>query len=93
MASRARMKNEGKYPKLSNGRMGSRRLPPPSIDGRRAGPDCYSLIRRGPRALYRDGQNSLVGKARERPDLVRHLRHFKREGLKATYEKLSKAPR
>ncbi|HJQ24083.1 MAG TPA: bi-domain-containing oxidoreductase [Blastocatellia bacterium] len=66
-------------------------LPPPAL---RAGGvlvrTAYSLISAGTeRTTVETAQSSLVGKAKERPDLVRQvLDTFKREGLRSTYEKV-----
>jgi predicted dehydrogenase/threonine dehydrogenase-like Zn-dependent dehydrogenase len=51
---------------------------------------AYSLISAGTeRTTVETAQSSLVGKAKERPDLVRQvLDTFKREGLRSTYEKV-----
>ena len=66
-------------------------LPPPAL---RAGgvlvrASC-SLISPGTeRTIVETAQSSLIGKARERPDLVRQVMDsFKREGLRSTYEKV-----
>jgi predicted dehydrogenase/threonine dehydrogenase-like Zn-dependent dehydrogenase len=52
---------------------------------------AYSLISAGTeRMVVETAQSSLVGKARSRPDLVRQvLDTLKREGLRATYEKVT----
>ncbi len=66
-------------------------LPPPSLrPGGVLVQTAYSLISAGTeRTIVETAQNSLVGKARERPDLVRQVfETFKREGLRATYEKV-----
>ena len=66
-------------------------MPPPSLrPGGVLVQTAYSLISAGTeRTIVETAQNSLVGKARERPDLVRQVFDtFKREGLKATYEKV-----
>ncbi|MEK6303253.1 MAG: bi-domain-containing oxidoreductase [Acidobacteriota bacterium] len=66
-------------------------LPPPAL---RAGGvlvrTAWSLISPGTeRAIVETAQSSLIGKARERPDLVRQVVDtFKREGLRSTYEKV-----
>jgi polar amino acid transport system substrate-binding protein len=66
-------------------------LPPPAL---RAGgvlvETRYSLISAGTeRSIVETAQSSLIGKARTRPDLVRQLLDtLKREGLRATYEKV-----
>jgi predicted dehydrogenase/threonine dehydrogenase-like Zn-dependent dehydrogenase len=66
-------------------------LPPPAL---RAGGvlvrTAWSLISPGTeRTIVETAQSSLIGKARERPDLVRQVVHsFKREGLRSTYEKV-----
>ncbi len=66
-------------------------LPPPAL---RAGgvlvQTAWSLISSGTeRTIVETAQSSLIGKARERPDLVRQVVDtFKREGLRSTYEKV-----
>lgn len=66
-------------------------LPPPAL---RAGGvlvrTAWSLISPGTeRTIVETAQSSLIGKARERPDLVRQVVDiFKREGLRSTYEKV-----
>jgi predicted dehydrogenase/threonine dehydrogenase-like Zn-dependent dehydrogenase len=66
-------------------------LPPPAL---RAGGvlvrTACSLISPGTeRTIVETAQSSLIGKARERPDLVRQVVDtFKREGLRSTYEKV-----
>jgi predicted dehydrogenase/threonine dehydrogenase-like Zn-dependent dehydrogenase len=66
-------------------------LPPPAL---RAGGvlvrTAWSLISSGTeRTTVETAQSSLLGKARERPDLVRQVVDtFKREGLRSTYEKV-----
>src|SRR6185295_1445681 len=66
-------------------------LPPPAL---RAGGvlvrTAWSLISPGTeRTIVETAQSSLIGKARERPDLVRQVMDtFKREGLRSTYEKV-----
>src|SRR5689334_6184854 len=66
-------------------------LPPPAL---RAGGvlvrTAYSLISAGTeRTAVETAQSSLVGKAKDRPDLVRQvIDTFKREGLRSTYEKV-----
>ncbi|HSO75181.1 MAG TPA: bi-domain-containing oxidoreductase, partial [Blastocatellia bacterium] len=66
-------------------------LPPPAL---RAGGvlvrTAWSLISSGTeRTIVETAQSSLIGKARERPDLVRQMVDtFKREGLRSTYEKV-----
>jgi predicted dehydrogenase len=66
-------------------------LPPPAL---RAGGvlvrTAWSLISAGTeRTSVETAQSSLLGKARERPDLVRQVVDtFKREGLRSTYEKV-----
>jgi len=66
-------------------------LPPPAL---RAGGvlvrTAYSLISAGTeRSTVATGQSSIVGKARQRPDLVRQvLDNLRREGFRATYEKV-----
>lgn len=51
---------------------------------------AWSLISPGTeRTIVETAQSSLIGKARERPDLVRQVMDtFKREGLRSTYEKV-----
>jgi predicted dehydrogenase/threonine dehydrogenase-like Zn-dependent dehydrogenase len=67
-------------------------LPPPAL---RAGGvlvrTAYSLISAGTeRTAVETAQSSLVGKAKDRPDLVRQVFDtFKREGLRSTYEKVT----
>ncbi|MFL6214706.1 MAG: bi-domain-containing oxidoreductase [Blastocatellia bacterium] len=67
-------------------------LPPPAL---RAGGvlvrSAYSLISAGTeRTAVETAQSSLVGKAKDRPDLVRQvIDTFKREGLRSTYEKVT----
>jgi predicted dehydrogenase/threonine dehydrogenase-like Zn-dependent dehydrogenase len=66
-------------------------LPPPALkNGGLLVQTAYSLISAGTeRSIVETAQSSLVGKARSRPDLVRQvLDTFKREGLRATYEKV-----
>ena len=73
------------------GELAVEELPPPSLrPGGVLVQTAYSLISAGTeRTIVETAQNSLVGKARERPDLVRQVFDtFKREGLKATYEKV-----
>lgn len=63
----------------------------PSIShGRVLVSNRFSLISAGTeRSTVKTGQASLVGKAKERPDLVRQvLQNVRREGLLATYEKV-----
>lgn len=52
---------------------------------------AYSLISAGTeRTAVQTAQSSLIGKARNRPDLVRQVYDtFKREGFRATYEKVT----
>lgn len=66
-------------------------LPPPAL--RQNGvlvQTAYSLISAGTeRSIVETAQSSLIGKARSRPDLVRQvLDTLRREGLRATYEKV-----
>ncbi|HWN99188.1 MAG TPA: bi-domain-containing oxidoreductase [Blastocatellia bacterium] len=66
-------------------------LPPPAL--RQGGVlvrTAWSLISAGTeRTIVETAQSSLIGKARERPDLVRQVVDtFKREGLRSTYEKV-----
>ncbi|HJQ67976.1 MAG TPA: bi-domain-containing oxidoreductase [Blastocatellia bacterium] len=73
------------------GELAVEELPPPSLrPGGVLVQTAFSLISAGTeRTIVETAQNSLVGKARERPDLVRQVFDtFKREGLKATYEKV-----
>src|SRR5205085_9192427 len=66
-------------------------LPPPALrPGGVLVRTAYSLISAGTeRTTVETAQSSLVGKAKERPDLVRQvLDTFKREGLRSTYEKV-----
>ncbi|HLG13558.1 MAG TPA: bi-domain-containing oxidoreductase [Blastocatellia bacterium] len=66
-------------------------LPPPSLRPRGVlVRTAYSLISPGTeRTIVETAQSSLIGKARERPDLVRQvIDTFKREGLRSTYEKV-----
>jgi predicted dehydrogenase/threonine dehydrogenase-like Zn-dependent dehydrogenase len=73
------------------GELAVEELPPPSLrPGGVLVQTAYSLISAGTeRSIVETAQNSLVGKARERPDLVRQVfETFKREGLRATYEKV-----
>ena len=66
-------------------------LPPPSLrPGGVLVQTAYSLISAGTeRTIVETAQSSIVGKARERPDLVRQVFDtFRREGLRATYEKV-----
>ena len=73
------------------GELAVEELPPPSLrPGGVLVQTAYSLISAGTeRTIVETAQNSLVGKARERPDLVRQVfETFKREGLRATYEKV-----
>src|SRR5919205_1616208 len=66
-------------------------LPPPALrPGGVLVRTAYSLISAGTeRTAVETAQSSLVGKAKERPDLVRQVFDtFKREGLRSTYEKV-----
>ncbi len=66
-------------------------LPPPALrPGGVLVRTAYTLISAGTeRATVETAQSSLIGKARERPDLVRQvIDTFKREGLRSTYEKV-----
>src|SRR3982751_1507361 len=66
-------------------------LPPPALrPGGVLVRTAYSLISAGTeRTTVETAQSSLVGKAKERPDLVRQVFDtFKREGLRSTYEKV-----
>ncbi len=66
-------------------------LPPPALkDNGVLVQTAYSLISAGTeRSIVETAQSSLVGKARSRPDLVRQvLDTLKREGFRATYEKV-----
>ncbi|HXG64051.1 MAG TPA: bi-domain-containing oxidoreductase [Blastocatellia bacterium] len=66
-------------------------LPPPALKpGGVLVRTAFSLISAGTeRAIVETAQSSLVGKARERPDLVRQvIDTFRREGLRSTYEKV-----
>jgi polar amino acid transport system substrate-binding protein len=66
-------------------------LPPPALrPGGVLVRTAYSLISAGTeRTIVETAQNSLLGKARSRPDLVRQVfETFKREGLRSTYEKV-----
>jgi predicted dehydrogenase/threonine dehydrogenase-like Zn-dependent dehydrogenase len=66
-------------------------LPPPALrPGGVLVLTAYSLISAGTeRTIVETAQNSLIGKARSRPDLVRQVFDtFKREGLRSTYEKV-----
>jgi len=66
-------------------------LPPPALhDGGVLVRTAFSLISAGTeRTIVETAQSSLVGKARSRPDLVRQVFDmFRREGLRATYEKV-----
>jgi predicted dehydrogenase/threonine dehydrogenase-like Zn-dependent dehydrogenase len=66
-------------------------LPPPALrPGGVVVRTAFSLISAGTeRSTVETAQSSLVGKARERPDLVKQvLDTFKREGLRSTYEKV-----
>jgi len=67
-------------------------LPPPALrSGGVLVRTAYSLISAGTeRTAVETAQNSLVGKAKDRPDLVRQvIDTFKREGLRSTYEKVA----
>src|SRR5262249_21206535 len=67
-------------------------LPPPVLrPGGVLGRTAYSLISAGTeRTIIDTAQSSLIGKAKERPDLVRQvIDNFKREGFRATYEKVT----
>lgn len=67
-------------------------LPPPVLrPGGVLVRTAYSLISAGTeRTAVETAQSSLVGKAKERPDLVRQvIDTFKREGLRSTYEKVT----
>jgi predicted dehydrogenase/threonine dehydrogenase-like Zn-dependent dehydrogenase len=67
-------------------------LPPPALrPGGVLVRTAYSLISAGTeRTAVETAQSSLVGKAKERPDLVRQvIDTFKREGLRSTYEKVA----
>src|SRR6185436_13056950 len=66
-------------------------LPPPLLKpGGVLVHTAYSLISAGTeRTIVETAQNSLIGKARGRPDLVRQMFDtLKREGLRSTYEKV-----
>ncbi|HXG92988.1 MAG TPA: bi-domain-containing oxidoreductase [Blastocatellia bacterium] len=66
-------------------------LPPPALrPGGVLVRTAYSLISAGTeRTIVETAQSSLIGKARERPDLVRQVFDtFKREGLRSTYQKV-----
>lgn len=66
-------------------------LPPPALrPGGVIVRTAFSLISAGTeRSTVETAQSSLVGKARERPDLVKQvLDTFRREGLRSTYEKV-----
>jgi predicted dehydrogenase/threonine dehydrogenase-like Zn-dependent dehydrogenase len=66
-------------------------LPPPALrPGGVLVRTAWSLISPGTeRTIIETAQSSLIGKARERPDLVRQVVDtFKREGLRSTYEKV-----
>ena len=66
-------------------------LPPPALrSGGVLVRTAYTLISAGTeRTTVETAQSSLIGKARERPDLVRQvIDTFKREGLRSTYEKV-----
>lgn len=67
-------------------------LPPPALKaGGLLVRTTHSLISAGTeRMVVETAQSSLLGKARSRPDLVRQVFDtFKREGLRATYEKVT----
>ena len=67
-------------------------LPPPALrPGGVLVRTAYSLISAGTeRTTVETAQSSLVGKAKDRPDLVRQvIDTFKREGLRSTYEKVT----
>src|SRR2546423_5259764 len=73
------------------GELAVEELPPPALKtGGLLVETAYSLISAGTeRSIVETAQSSLVGKARSRPDLVRQVVDtFKREGLRATYEKV-----
>ena len=66
-------------------------LPPPTLrPGGVLVKTAYSLISAGTeRTIVETAQNSLIGKARSRPDLVRQVvDSVRREGLRSTYEKV-----
>jgi predicted dehydrogenase/threonine dehydrogenase-like Zn-dependent dehydrogenase len=66
-------------------------LPPPALKpGGVLVRTAWSLISAGTeRIIVETAQSSLIGKARERPDLVRQIIDtLKREGIKSTYEKV-----
>src|SRR5262245_3290404 len=66
-------------------------LPPPALKpGGVLVRTAWSLISAGTeRTVVETAQSSLIGKARERPDLVRQvIDTLKREGIKSTYEKV-----
>jgi predicted dehydrogenase/threonine dehydrogenase-like Zn-dependent dehydrogenase len=66
-------------------------LPPPALrPGGVLVRTAFSLISPGTeRSIVETAQSSLLGKARQRPDLVRQVIDlFKREGLRSTYEKV-----
>ena len=66
-------------------------LPPPALkQGGVLVRTAYSLISAGTeRTIVETAQNSLLGKARSRPDLVRQvIDNVKREGLRSTYQKV-----
>src|SRR5688572_16709285 len=66
-------------------------LPPPALrPGGLLVRTAYSLISAGTeRSTVATAQSSLVGKARQRPDLVKQvLDTLRREGLRNTYEKV-----
>jgi predicted dehydrogenase/threonine dehydrogenase-like Zn-dependent dehydrogenase len=67
-------------------------LPPPALrPGGVLVRTAFSLISAGTeRTTVETAQSSLVGKAKERPDLVRQVMDtFRREGLRSTYEKVT----
>jgi predicted dehydrogenase/threonine dehydrogenase-like Zn-dependent dehydrogenase len=73
------------------GELAVEELPPPALkQGGLLVQTAYSLISAGTeRSIVETAQSSLLGKARSRPDLVRQVVDtFKREGLRATYEKV-----
>jgi predicted dehydrogenase/threonine dehydrogenase-like Zn-dependent dehydrogenase len=66
-------------------------LPPPALrPGGVLVRTAYSLISAGTeRTIVETARNSLIGKARQRPDLVKQVfDSFKREGLRSTYQKV-----
>jgi predicted dehydrogenase/threonine dehydrogenase-like Zn-dependent dehydrogenase len=73
------------------GELAVEELPPPALkSGGLLVETAYSLISAGTeRSIVETAQSSLLGKARSRPDLVRQVMDtFKREGFRATYEKV-----